>query len=144
MGQIFVRELMIPNPITIAHDQTVEQAMALMGRYKVRRLPVTKAGKLAGIVSDRDVRQLAGRPSIKLPKSESDEAYRNLPVEEIMTPNVLTIREFDTLQSAITSLLENRISGLPVVDQQGALVGMLSETDILKHYLRLLDREEDH
>ncbi|HLB01755.1 MAG TPA: CBS domain-containing protein [Nitrospiria bacterium] len=144
MGQIFVRELMIPNPITIAHDQTVEQATALMGRYKVRRLPVTKAGKLAGIVSDRDVRQLAGRPSIKLPKSESDEAYRNLPVEEIMTPNVLTIREFDTLQSAITSLLENRISGLPVVDQQGALVGMLSETDILKHYLRLLDREEDH
>jgi len=144
MGQIFVRELMIPNPITIAHDQTVEQAMALMGRYKVRRLPVTKAGKLAGIVSDRDVRQLAGRPSIKLPKSELDEAYRNLPVEEIMTPNVLTIREFDTLQSAITSLLENRISGLPVVDQQGALVGMLSETDILKHYLRLLDREEDH
>ena len=144
MGRIFVRELMIPNPITIAHDQTVEQAMALMGRYKVRRLPVTKAGKLAGIVSDRDVRQLAGRPSIKLPKSESDEAYRNLPVEEIMTPNVLTIREFDTLQSAITSLLENRISGLPVVDQQGALVGMLSETDILKHYLRLLDREEDH
>jgi len=144
MGQIFVRELMIPNPITIAHDQTVEQATALMGRYKVRRLPVTKAGKLAGIVSDRDVRQLAGRPSIKLPKSELDEAYRNLPVEEIMTPNVLTIREFDTLQSAITSLLENRISGLPVVDQQGALVGMLSETDILKHYLRLLDREEDH
>ena len=144
MGRIFVRELMIPNPITIAHDQTVEQAMALMGRYKVRRLPVTKAGKLAGIVSDRDVRQLAGRPSIKLPKSESDEAYRNLPVEEIMTPNVLTIREFDTLQSAITSLLENRISGLPVVDGQGALVGMLSETDILKHYLRLLDREEDH
>ena len=144
MGRIFVRELMIPNPITIAHDQTVEQAMALMGRYKVRRLPVTKAGKLAGIVSDRDVRQLAGRPSIKLPKSESDEAYRNLPVEEIMTPNVLTIREFDTLQSAITSLLENRISGLPVVDQQGALVGMISETDFLKHYLRLLDREEDH
>jgi acetoin utilization protein AcuB len=144
MGQIFVRELMIPNPITIAHDQTVEQVMALMGRYKVRRLPVTKAGKLAGIVSDRDVRQLACRPSIKLPKSESDEAYRNLPVEEIMTPNVLTIREFDTLQSAITSLLENRISGLPVVDQQGALVGMLSETDILKHYLCLLDREEDH
>ena len=144
MGQIFVRELMIPNPITIAHDQTVEQATALMGRYKVRRLPVTKAGKLAGIVSDRDVRQLAGRPSIKLPKSELDEAYRNLPVEEIMTPNVLTIREFDTLQSAITSLLENRISGLPVVDQQGALVGMISETDFLKHYLRLLDREEDH
>ena len=144
MGQIFVRELMIPNPITIAHDQTVEQATALMGRYKVRRLPVTKAGKLAGIVSDRDVRQLAGRPSIKLPKSESDEAYRNLPVEEIMTPNVLTIREFDTLQSAITSLLENRISGLPVVDGQGTLVGMLSEADILKHYLRLLEREEDH
>ena len=144
MGQIFVRELMIPNPITIAHDQTVEQAMALMGRYKVRRLPVTKAGKLAGIVSERDVRQLAGRPSIKLPKSELDEAYRNLPVEEIMTSNVLIIREFDTLQSAITSLLENRISGLPVVDQQGALVGMISETDFLKHYLRLLDREEDH
>ncbi|MGH7275248.1 MAG: CBS domain-containing protein [Nitrospiria bacterium] len=63
MNRILVRDLMIPNPITIAHDQTVEQAMALMRRYKVRRLPVTKGGELAGIVSDRDVRQLAGRPS---------------------------------------------------------------------------------
>jgi acetoin utilization protein AcuB len=143
MDLILVKDLMIPNPITIVHDQTVERAMELMDRYKVRRLPVTKAGKLVGIVSDRDVRKLQGRPSIKLPKSDLDEAYRNLPVEEIMTPTVLTIREFDTLQTAIMSLLKNRISGLPVVDQQGALVGMLSETDILKHYLSFLEQEED-
>ena len=118
--------------------------MAMMGRYKVRRLPVTKAGNLVGIISDRDVRQLGGRPSIKLPQSELDEAYRKLPVDEVMTPNVLTIREFDTLQSAITLMLRNRISGLPVIDRQGALVGMLSETDILKHYLSFLEGEEDH
>jgi acetoin utilization protein AcuB len=134
---------MIPNPITIAHNQTVEQAMQLMASYKIRRLPVIKGGKLAGIVSDRDIRQLGRRPSLKLPVTEQENAYLNLPVEEVMTPTVITIREYDTVRTAIELLLENTISGLPVVDRQGMLVGMLSNTDILKYCISLLEQEEE-
>ena len=143
MSRTLVRDLMLPNPITIAHNQNIGQAIQLMANYKIRRLPVTKSGKLAGIISDRDIRQLGRRPSLKLPASEQEEAYLNLPVEEAMTPTVITIREYDTVQTAIEVLLKNTISGLPVVDRQGALVGMLSNTDVLKYYLTLLEQEEE-
>ncbi len=143
MSRIFVRDLMILNPITIAHSQTVEQATQLMARYKIRRLPVIKDGKMVGIVSDRDLRQLGRRPSLKLLATEQEEAYQNLSVEEAMTPTVITVREYDTIKTAIELMLKNTISGLPVVDRQDTLVGMLSNTDILKHCLTLLEQEED-
>jgi CBS domain-containing protein len=143
MGHTPVSELMTPGPVTIAHDQTVGKAIELMARYNIRRLPVTRNGTLAGIISDRDVRQMAGRPSLKLPKTDEDEAYLELPVEEAMTLNVITIREKQTVEDAIRTMVKHKISGLPVVDREGALVGILSEQDVLKFCLNILEREAD-
>jgi acetoin utilization protein AcuB len=134
---------MIPNPITIDHHQSVQEAMQVMARYKIRHLPVIKEGELAGIVSDRDIRQLGKRPSLKLPVNEEEEAYLNLPIEEVMTPGAITVREYDTVQTVIEFLIKNTIGALPVVDRQGRLVGVLSQTDILKYCLDLLGREEE-
>jgi acetoin utilization protein AcuB len=143
MGRTAVSELMTPNPITITHNQTVGKAIETMTRRDVRRLPVTKDGKLVGIISDRDLRQMGGRSSLKLPKSDQDDAYLQLPVEEAMTLSVITIRENQTVQEAITLMLKNKISGLPVVDREGKLTGILSELDVLKHCLGILEREAD-
>ena len=143
MARTPVSELMTPNPITIAHTELVGKAMELMARYDIRRLPVTKDGKLVGIVSDRDLRQMGGRSSVKLPKSDRDDAYLQLPVEEAMTLNVITIRERQSVQDAITLMVTHKISGLPVIDPDGALVGMLSEQDVLKYCLSILERETD-
>lgn len=143
MGRTAVSELMTPNPITITHNQTVGKAIETMIRRDVRRLPVTKDGKLVGIISDRDLRQMGGRSSLKLPKSDQDDAYLQLPVEEAMTLSVITIRENQTVQEAITLMLKNKISGLPVVDREGKLTGILSELDVLKFCLGILEREED-
>jgi acetoin utilization protein AcuB len=143
MAQPTVHDLMTPNPITIAHGQTVGKAMELMTRYDIRRLPVMRDGKLTGIVSDRDVRQMAGRPSVKLAKSASDDAYLQLPVEEVMTLNAITIRESQPAQDAIALMIKHKISGLPVLGRDGVLVGVLSEQDILKYCLNILEREAD-
>ncbi len=143
MARTPVSELMTPNPITIAHTEPVGKAMELMARYDIRRLPVTKEGKLVGIISDRDLRQMGGRPSVKLPKSDRDDAYLQLPVEEAMTLNVITIRERQSVQDAIGLMVKYKISGLPVIDPDGALVGMLSEQDVLKYCLSILEREAD-
>ena len=143
MARTPVSELMTPNPVTIAHNQTVGKAMELMARHDIRRLPVTKDGKLAGIISDRDLRQMGGRSSLKLRKTDQDEDYLKLPVEEAMTLSVITIREHHTVQDAITSMVKNKISGLPVVDREGALVGILSDQDVLKYCLSILEREAD-
>jgi acetoin utilization protein AcuB len=143
MARTPVSELMTPNPITIAHTELVGKAMELMARYDIRRLPVTKDGQLVGIVSDRDLRQMGGRPSVKLPKSDRDDAYLQLPVEEAMTLNVITIRERQSVQDAIALMVTHKISGLPVIDPDGALIGMLSEQDVLKYCLSILEREAD-
>jgi acetoin utilization protein AcuB len=143
MARTPVSELMTPNPITIAHRETVGNAMELMARYDIRRLPVTKEGKLVGIVSDRDLRQMGGRPSVKLPKSDRDDAYLQLPVEEAMTLSVITIRERQSVQDAIALMVKHKISGLPVIGPDGALAGMLSEQDVLTYCLSILEREAD-
>lgn len=143
MAQITVRELMTPNPITVEHGQTVGKAAELMARFDVRRLPVLRDGKLVGIISDRDVRQMSGRPSVKLQKTAADEAYLRLPVEEAMTLNVITIRESQPVKDAIALLLKHKIGGLPVLGRDGGLVGVLSEQDVLKYCLGILEREAD-
>jgi acetoin utilization protein AcuB len=143
MRPIPINEVMIPKPVTITPDQTIGRAMELMARYDFRRLPVVKEGKLVGIITDRDVRQLAGRPTLKLPKTTQDDAYLNLPVAEAMTLNVITIRDTQPVQEAIQQMLKHKISGLPAVDRQGQLTGMLSIQDVLKYCLDLLDREAD-
>jgi len=143
MRRILINEVMIPKPVTITPDQTIGRAMELMARYDFRRLPVVKEGKLVGIITDRDVRQLSGRPTLKLPKTTQDDAYLNLPVEEAMTLNVITIRDNQPVQEAIQQMLKHKISGLPAVDRQGQLTGMLSIQDVLKYCLDLLDREAD-
>jgi len=143
MKHIPISELMTPNPVTIAHDQTVGKAIEMMARRDIRRLPVIKQGKLVGIISDRDLRQMSSRPSLKLPKTAQDEAYLQLPVEEAMTLNVITLRETHSVQDAIALMLKHKIGGLPVVDRDGSLVGILSELDVFKFCLDLLDRETD-
>jgi len=143
MGAVTVSELMTPNPVTIAHDQTIGRAFEVMTRYEIRRLPVIKDGKLVGILTDRDIRQLAGRPSLKRPRTEEDDNYLNLPVEEAMTLNVITIREKHSVEDAIRTMLKHKISGLPVLDREGTIVGVLSDLDVLKYCLGVLDQEAD-
>lgn len=141
MSDVLVNELMTPNPITIAHGESLGKALGLMRRYEIRRLPVIKDGKLAGIISDRDIRRMAGRPTVKFPRGDQDDAYLQLPVEEAMTLNAITVRENQPVQDAITLMLRHTISGLPVLDRDGVLVGVVSQPDILKWCLRLLERD---
>ena len=143
MARTPVSELMTPDPVTIAHNQTVGKAIEIMARHDIRHLPVIKDGKLVGIISDRDLRQMGGRPSLMLPKTDRDDAYLELPVKEAMTLNVITIREHNTVQDVITLMVKNKISSLPVVDRDGTMVGIVSEQDVLKFCLSILEREDD-
>lgn len=139
MADVLVRDLMTPNPITITYNQPVAKALEVMRRYDIRRLPVIKDGKVVGVISDRDVRQMAGRPTVKLSRGDQDDAYLQLPVEEVMTLNAITVREGQPMQDAITLMLKHTISGLPVLDRDGALVGVVSQSDILKWCLGMLE-----
>ncbi len=110
---------MILSPITLTPDRSLRDALLLMRKYHISGIPIiTDAGKLAGIITDRDIRF----------ESELDRS-----VNEIMTKeNVVTAPLGTTLEQAEAILQRNKIEKLPVVDKSGKLRGLMTFKDIQK------------
>lgn len=109
---------MIIDPITISPDQTIREAQQLMAKYRISGVPVTKNGKLVGILTNRDLRF---------------ESRMDLKVAQIMTKDKLvTAPEGTSLEKAREILHEHRIEKLLVVDKQFNLKGLITIKDIEK------------
>ncbi len=109
---------MISDPITVDPDQKVHEALDVMERYRISGLPVTKNGKLVGILTNRDLRF---------------ETNFDQPIENVMTKNrLVTVPVGTTLEQAKEILHKNRIEKLLVVDRQNNLRGLITIKDILK------------
>jgi IMP dehydrogenase len=109
---------MIVDPITIRPDQSIADAQALMARYRISGVPVTKDGRLVGILTNRDLRF---------------ENRFDLPVAEVMTKeNLITVPVGTTLEQAEAILHRHRVEKLLVVDDQYNLKGLITVKDIQK------------
>jgi len=110
---------MIVDPVTIEQNKLVEDALAIMGRYRISGVPVVdEAGLLVGIITNRDLRF---------------ETRFDIPVSEIMTPQPLvTVPVGTTLDEAKVKLQKHRIEKLLVVDENGHLKGLITVKDIQK------------
>ncbi len=137
---MIVKEIMTPNPFTIASNQPIQEALLLMYQHDIRRLPVLSGKQLVGIISDRDIKQVIGRPYLS--SNQENERELNQSVFAVMTHNAVTINQEADIREAIELMAENKFSGLPVVDHQQQLVGVLSAIDILRYTLDFLDRVE--
>jgi len=127
-----VRKHMSAPPIAIADDTDFKNALGLMQKHRIRRLPVVDAGGvLIGIVAERDLLVAADR-------------YLNSPVdvERIMTRQVVTVGDTTPVVDAAELMMERKIGGLPVVDPSRKLLGIITETDLLKALVAMLRREE--
>jgi IMP dehydrogenase len=109
---------MIVDPITIGPDRLIADAHALMKRYRISGVPVTKEGKLVGILTNRDLRF---------------ETRNDLPISEVMTKeNLITVPVGTTLEQAEAILHQHRVEKLLVVDDQYYLKGLITVKDIQK------------
>ncbi|MGH7274208.1 MAG: CBS domain-containing protein [Nitrospiria bacterium] len=136
---MLVKDVMTPNPITIDPNQPVLEALLVMYQKDIRRLPVMERGNLVGIICDRDIKQTMGRPAL-VSRQAGEEPEMKLSVRDVMTQNLITVSQDDNLKDAIELLVENKISGLPVVDHDQRLVGVVSAIDVLRYCLDLLER----
>lgn len=127
-----VRDWMIPDPITINPNTTLPEAHRMMLEHSIRRLPVVNEGQLVGIVTLGDLRGAEPSDATSLSIWEVNYLLCQIEVEEIMTPRPYTISEDATLGEAAQMMLAHKISGLPVVDQLGVLVGIITESDIFR------------
>src|SRR3954447_15730748 len=109
---------MIVDPITIEPERSIFEALELMSRFRISGVPVTKNGKLVGILTNRDLRF---------------ETRYHLPISEVMTKeNLVTVPVGTTLEEAQRLLHKHRIEKLLVVDRNQNLKGLITVKDITK------------
>ena len=123
---------MTVNPVTVTSATTIADAAELMKKHRFRRLPVVDIGKLVGIVTDRDLRKASPSSATTLSVHEADYLLSKALIKDIMTKKVLSIGSEATIEEAALVMYNNRIGGVPVVDKNQDVVGIITETDIFK------------
>ncbi|MDU4961289.1 MAG: CBS and ACT domain-containing protein [Sporomusaceae bacterium] len=139
---MFVATRMTPNPVTITPSTPVTEANHLMHTNRFRRLPVVDNGKLIGIVTDRDLREVSPSPATALSIHELNYLLSKMQVKDVMKKNVVTITEEATIEEAALLMVSNRIGGLVVVDGAGSVTGVITETDIFKCFIEIMGLEK--
>ncbi len=129
---MLVKEWMATDPITVEEDTSIMKVTQLLKEHSFRRVPVVRRKKLVGIVSDRDIKEAAPSKATSLDVHELYYLLSEIKVKDIMTPNPLTLKEDDSVEKAAVIMLENRISGMPVVDDDNHVIGLVTQTDIFK------------
>jgi len=139
---MLVKERMTGHPITIHPDTSVGDALNFMRQNRVRRLPVLdKHGQLVGIVSEKDLLYASPSPATSLSVYEIGYLLSKLTVKEVMTRDIITVCADCPIEEAARTMVDNRIGGLPVMDD-GNLVGIITETDLFKAFLEMLGARE--
>ena len=139
-----VRDLMTTDPLTVSADTLLKEAARTMVRNKVSGLPVIGDGALIGIVTEGDfLRQEANRDQ-PYRFSLLDALFGEGPVDppaaeavaEVMTENVITIRPEATIGEAARVMANKRVKRLPVIDDDGALIGIISRADVVNAFTK--------
>ena len=136
MKQELVREWMTTEVVTITPETTLPEAHRLMTEKGIRRLPVMKRGQLVGIVTRGDIREAEPSDATSLSIWELNYLLATLKIERIMTRNPITISDEATIREAAQLMMDNKISGLPVLNRQGKVVGIITESDIFRLVVR--------
>jgi len=132
---MLIKDWMASNVLTVDENTSLMRATRIMKENKIRRLPVVNHGKLLGIVTDRDVKDASPSKTTSLDIHELYYLLSEMKVKEVMTSDPITLNGKETLEKAAVVMLRSKISGLPVVDDEGHLVGLLSETDVLRGFI---------
>jgi acetoin utilization protein AcuB len=124
--------------VTIGAAAPVRDAVGVMRRRGIRHLPVLDdGGRLIGIVTDRDLRQVTFDAVLGRVEEETAR-LGELPVRDVMTWGVVTVAPGSDVREAIGVMRERRLGALPVVDAAGRVVGILTESDLLDALQALL------
>jgi acetoin utilization protein AcuB len=130
--RLTVGEWMTKNPITIEEDASVIEAIHLLKEKNIRRLPVMKKGRVAGLVTEKMLYGYMPAKATSLDQWELHYLLSKTPVKAAMNPKPHTVTP-ETLVSEAAKLMHDRkLNGILVVDEEGDLVGLLTTTNALE------------
>ncbi|MGD9107089.1 MAG: CBS and ACT domain-containing protein [Desulfobacterales bacterium] len=123
--------------VTIDANDSMNNAIHLLKKHNIRMLPVMKKGKLVGIVTDRDLKRSSASDATSLEIHELLYLISKIKVEDIMTKNPITVPLDYTIEETAEVLLKHKISGVPVIDRYGNIVGTITQNDIFRTIISL-------
>lgn len=132
-----VRNWMSKPVVTVDVKASMQEAMDLLKEKRIRRLAATDKGRLAGIITDRDLKRASASDATSLDIHELLYLLSKIKVESIMTRNPITVPMDFTIEETAETMLEHKISGAPVVDGRNVLVGMITQSDIFRALISL-------
>jgi acetoin utilization protein AcuB len=122
-----VSEWMIKEPITVTKDQKVQDCVDLMKEYSIRHLPVVENQKLIGLVTESDLREVFLASLVE-----------DLTIEGIMISEPMTVTPDTEIEDAAKLIYYHKIGGLPVVDDYGQVVGIITVADLVEAFIELM------
>lgn len=134
---MLVKNWMSKNVITIDAEDSMDTATKLMRENKIKMLPVLKKGHLVGVITDRDLKRASASDATSLEIHELLYLLTRIKIENIMSANPITVPDNYTVEETAEVLLRNKISGVPVVDQKGNIVGTITQSDIFRALISL-------
>jgi acetoin utilization protein AcuB len=139
-AKLTVGDWMTPNPITVNDDASVIEAIHLLREKNIRRLPVMRAGRLVGLVTEKMLLQYSPGKATTLDQWELHYLLSKTPVRAAMNPKPHTVRPDTAIQEAAKLLHDRKLNGVLVVNDRGDLVGIMTTTNALEALIGFADQ----
>ena len=140
MKTLTVRDYMVSEVETLAPDDSLETAVMLERRFRIRHIPIVEKGELVGMVTDRDLKRALPSPVTGSDQQTFERVVQTTLLRQIMTRSPTTISPTAPLREAVQILCDKKFGAIPVVEK-GKLVGIITGVDMLRALLSLLDKK---
>ncbi|ACL22934.1 CBS domain containing protein [Desulfitobacterium hafniense DCB-2] len=134
---MYVKQFMTSRVFTVSPEDNIADTMALMREKQINRLPVVDKGKLVGIVTDGDLREVSPSPATTLSIFELNYLVGKTSIRDVAVKKVITCTPDTKIEDAALLMREHGIGALPVVEN-GKLVGIVTESDIFDTFLDIM------
>ena len=129
---MLVRDWMSQTVITVNADDSMQDAAQLLKTNNIKMLPVLDQKKLVGVVTDRDIKRASASDASSLEIHELIYLLSKIKIKDVMTPDPVTVASDATIEETAQVLLAHKISGVPVMAQDGAIAGIISQSDLFR------------
>jgi len=137
LKELEVVDAMTADPVTIGPEENLDEALAVMRRHKIRRIPVVLEEKLIGILAEGDVKR-AQPSTLSVSEEEFNRVMEAVTVGRIMVRDPITVDADSPLVDAVRTLHKTKFGSLPVLREE-KLVGILTDNDVLRVFIDVID-----
>jgi acetoin utilization protein AcuB len=134
---MLVKNWMNKDFVTIKYDDSMQEAIRLLKEYQIELLPVMDKKRLVGVITDRDLKEASASDATSLDAHEVLYLISKINVKDIMSKEPITVHSELTIEETAQILMDKNISGAPVVDDEGAVIGIISKTELFRVIISL-------